>query len=173
MHRSVNIVTVILLITINLSWAWPPTLERLTTPAAASVIDALRQRYLSLEKSLWHVVDGGFENSYALQQVHSGHRTFLTENFYEKGAYLSILDHEQRPIFDCINRINVSVSDTLRSYLRTSPRYYNEADAITSARLNANLTYHLDLIFNTTGATDFYKVIRNVSIHVFHLSLIR
>lgn len=162
MYRLVNLLAIFSL-AVCVTWALPPTANRLLTPAS-SIIDTQRQRYLSLEKALWHVVDGGLEDVYVLQQVHSGHRTFLTDNFQEKGTFLSVLDHEQRPLFDSINRINVSASDTLRSYLRTSTRYYNEADAITAARLNGNLTYHLDLIYNITGAADFYKVVRNVSI---------
>lgn len=133
---------------------------------ASSSIDIQRQRYLSLEKALWHVIDGGLEASYVLQQVHSGHRTFLTDSFLEKGAFLSVLDPEQRLLFDAINRINVSVSDTVRSYLRTSTRYYNERDALTVARLNQNLTYQMEQIYNGTGSTDFYKVIRNVSSNI-------
>lgn len=131
---------------------------------ASSSVDVQRQRYLSLEKALWHVIDGGLEDSYVLQQVHSGHRTFLTDNHQEKGAFLSVLDPEQRQLVDAINRINVSLSDTVGSYLRTSTRYYNERDALTVARLNQNLTYQLEQIFNISGSTDFYKVIRNVSV---------
>lgn len=139
----------------------PTSLRSLTV--ASSSVDVQRQRYLSLEKALWHVIDGGLEDSYVLQQVHSGHRTFLTDSFLEKGAFLSVLDPEQRQLFDAINRINVSVSDTVRSYLRTSTRYYNEKDALTVARINQNLTYQLEQIYNVSGSTDFYKVIRNVS----------
>lgn len=140
-----------------------PSSGRRPTTTNPSFLDAHRQRYLSLELALWHVIDSDLENSYKLQQVHSGHRTFLTENFQDKSAYLSLYDPDHRQIFDAINRINVSVSDTVGSYLRTSTQYYNEKDAMTISRLNQNLTYQLDLIYNVTGETDFYKVLRNVS----------
>lgn len=162
MSCIVNSLVVLMLLVMGTALTLRPTSNRLAAPASL-IIDAQRQRYLSLEKSLWHVVDGGLERDYVLQQVHSGHRTFLEQNFQEKGSYLSVLDHEQRPLFDSLNRINVSVSDTLRSYLRTSTRYYNEPDAITAARLNGNLTHHIEVIYNITGPAEFYRTIRNVS----------
>lgn len=150
----------------SVSWAHILTSTSNQPAPGPSIVDVHRQRYLSLEKALWHVIDSGLEEAYVLQQIHSGHRTFLTDNYHEKNVYLSLFDPDHRKLFDAINRINVSVADTVRSYLHTSSRYYNERDSITIARLNQNLTYQMEQIFNASGESDFYRIVRNVSICV-------
>lgn len=127
------------------------------------LLDVLRQRYLALEDALWHVLTSDLDKSYVLQQIHSGHRTFLHDNFLETHSYLSVFDPEQRAISEAIQTINESVAITVDRYLHSSRRLFNERDSLAISVQNRNLTYHLDRIYEITGISDFYKTIQNVS----------
>lgn len=127
------------------------------------LVDALRQRYFSIEDALWHVISSGLEQSYVLQQIHSGHKTFLRDNFYEKNCYFSTFDPDQQVLFDAIKQINQSVQTTVEQYLYSSRRHFNERDSLTISGRNLNLTHYLDKLYEKTGNSDFYATIRNVS----------
>ena len=129
----------------------------------ATLVDSQRQRYLSLESALWHIIQSGMDQAYVLQQIHSGHRTFLQSNFGEKNVYLSNFDPDHRAIIEAIQRVNASSWNTVDNYLHTNTRLFNEREALRISNENGNLTYHLDRLHNVTGRSDFYRVIRNVS----------
>lgn len=128
-----------------------------------TLLDVMRQRYFGIEDAIWQLIDSGLEDSYVLQQMHSGHRTFLRENFLETSCYLSTFDPEQRVLLDAIKNINQSVSNTVDNYLHSSRQFFRETDALAISSRNRNLTYHLDKLFEVTGTNDFYITIRNVS----------
>lgn len=128
-----------------------------------TLLDVLRQRYFSIEDALWHVITSGIDQSYVLQQIHSGHRTFLRDNFYEKNCYFSSFDPEQSVLLDAIQQINQSVITTVNNYLHSSRRYFNEHDSMTISSKNSNLTRYLDKLFEITGNKEFYFTVRNVS----------
>lgn len=129
-----------------------------------TLLDVLRQRYFVVEDALWHVISSGLEQSYVLQQIHSGHRTFLRDDFLEKSCYFSEFDPDQKALFDAIKHINQSVATTIENYLHSSRRLFRESDALAISMRNINLTYQLDKIFEITGNSDFYMTTRNVSI---------
>lgn len=127
------------------------------------LLEVMRQRYLSIEEAIWHVIDSGLEESYALQQIHSGHKTFLREDFLEKNCYFSTFDPEQRILYDAIQRINQSVDTTVDNYLHSSRQFYRETDALAISARNLNLTHYFDRLIEIAGTSDFYMTIRNVS----------
>lgn len=140
---------------------------RLNRPAFAPTwLDMLRERYLDVEESLWGVVSSGLEQSYVLQQVHSGHRTFLSGNFLESQSYLSTFDPDQRVLHDAIEKINESVNLTVGRYLHASRRLFNERDALQISLQNERLTNDLDKLYEVAGTTDFYYTIKKVSVCV-------
>lgn len=130
---------------------------------APTWLDVLRERYLDLEESLWSVVGSGVEQSYVLQQVHSGHRTFLRDNFLENDCYLSTFDPDQRVIHDAVVKINQSVNLTVDRYLHATRRLFNERDALQISLQNERLTTDLDKLYEVAGTTDFYYTIKKVS----------
>lgn len=140
---------------------------RLNRPAFAPTwLDMLRERYLDVEESLWGVVSSGLEQSYVLQQVHSGHRTFLSGNFLESQCYLSTFDPDQRVLHDAIEKINESVNLTVGRYLHASRRLFNERDALQISLQNERLTDDLDKLYDVAGTTDFYYTIKKVGVCV-------
>lgn len=128
-----------------------------------TLLDVMRQRYFSIEDAIWNVIDSGLEQSYALQQIHSGHKTFLQEDFLEKSCYFSTFDPEQRIVNDAIQRINQSVVTTLDNYLHSSRQFYRETDALAVSARNLNLTYYFDRLIEIADTSDFYMTVRNVS----------
>lgn len=132
---------------------------------APTWLDVLRERYLELEESLWGVVSSGLDQSYVLQQVHSGHRTFLRDNFLENHCYLSTFDPDQRVIHDAVEKINEAVNLTVDRYLHATRRLFNERDALQISLQNAQLVTDLDKLYEIHGATtDFYYTIKKVSV---------
>lgn len=129
-----------------------------------TLVDVLRQRYFNIEDALWHVINSGMEQSYVLQQIHSGHRTFLRDDFAEKKCYFSTFDPDQQVLSDAIKEINLSVTTTVENYLHSSRRLFRESDSLAISARNLNLTDKLDKLFEITGTSDFYMTIRNVSI---------
>lgn len=158
--RLMNISVAIILISVlsvqaniftkNSRTSHPPTL-----------LDVLRTKYFSIEDALWHVISSGLEQSYVLQQIHSGHRTFLRDDFSEKSCYFSTFDPDQQVLLDAIKKINESVTTTVTNYLHTG--YYRESDSLAISIRNMNLTHQLDKIFEVAGNSDFYMTVRNVS----------
>lgn len=139
------------------------TYSRAQSSNPPALLDSLRQRYSALEEALWHVIGGGLEQPYVLQQVHSGHRTFLRENFHENSVNLSPLDPIEKGLRDIIGKINASIAETVTYYLHSSGRLFNERDALAISTRNYNLTKHLDKLFDITGSTQFYQTIKDVS----------
>lgn len=131
-----------------------------------TLLDILRQRYFSIEDALWHVISSGIDESYALQQIHSGHRTFLRDNFYEKNCYFSTFDPDQSVLFSAIQKINQSVAITVENNLHSNRRLFNERDSLVISGRNLNLTHQLDKLFEITGNGDFYYTVRNVSLNI-------
>lgn len=129
-----------------------------------TLVDVLRQRYFSLEDALWHVITSGLEQSYVLQQIHSGHRTFLRDSFGEKNCYFSTFDPDQQALFEAIRKINQSAETTMQNYLHTSRQFFRESDSLAISARNLNLTDQLDKLFKITGTSDFYMTVRSVSI---------
>lgn len=127
------------------------------------LLDVMRQRYLSIEDAIWHIIDSGLEQSYALQQIHSGHRSFLREDFLEKSCYFSTFDPEQRTLYNAIQRINHSADTTVDNYLHSSRQFYRETDALAISARNLNLTHYFDKLIEIAGTSEFYMTIRNVS----------
>lgn len=127
------------------------------------LLEVMRQRYLSIEDAIWHVIDSGLEQSYALQQIHNTHKTFLREDFLEKSCYFSTFDPEQRILYDALQRINQSVETTVDNYLHSSQQFYRETDALAISARNLNLTHYFDKLIEISGTSDFYMTIRNVS----------
>lgn len=131
---------------------------------APSFLDQQRQRYISLENTLWHVIASGLDQQYVLQQIHSGHNAFLRNPFFEKSSPLSTFDPEQRMLREAIQHINQSLAITLENYLLSHRRsYFNERDLLAVATHNRNLTYYLEKIQEITESGEFYKTIKNVS----------
>lgn len=130
-------------------------------------LDVMRQRYFSIEDALWHAINSGMDLSQVLQQIHSGHRTFLRDNFSERNCYFSTFDPDQRVLFETIQKINDSVTTTVENYLHSSRIRFRETDSLAISARNLNLTDQLDKLFEITGTTDFYSTIRNVSILLF------
>lgn len=133
------------------------------------LLDIMRQRYFAIEDAIWRAIDDDLEQSYALQQIHSGHKTFLGEDFADKNCYYSSFDPEQRTVYDAIQRINQSVETTVDNYLHSSRQFYRETDALAVSARNRNLTYHFDRLVEIAGTSDFYMTIRNVSDSHFYL----
>lgn len=131
-----------------------------------TLVDVMRQRYFSIEDALWHVISSGMEQSYVLQQIHSGHRTFLRDNFAEKNCYFSTFDPDQQVLFDAIKEINLLATNTVQNYLHSSRSLFRESDSLAISARNLNLTDKLDKLFEITGTSDFYMTIRNVSIKI-------
>lgn len=131
---------------------------------APTWLDMLRERYLDLEDSLWGIVSSGLEQSYVLQQVHSGHRTFLRDNFLENHCYLSTFDPDQRVVHDAIDKINESVNLTVDRYLHATRRLFSERDALQISLQIVQLTTDLDKLYEIAGTTDFYYTIKKVSV---------
>lgn len=139
------------------------TTTRQRSAFAPTRLDVLRERYLELEESLWGIVSSGLEQPYVLQQVHSGHRTFLRDDFLEVDCYLSTFDPEQRILHDAIEKIGRSVNLTVDRYLHASRRLFNERDALQISLENERLSIDLDNIYEITGTTDFFYTIKKVS----------
>lgn len=136
------------------------------------LLDVMRQRYFGIEDAIWRVIDSGSEQSYALQQIHSGHLTFLQEDFLEKSCYFSTFDPEQRTVYDAIQRINQSVDTTVNNYLHSSRQFYRETDALAISARNLNLTYYFDRLIEIADTSDFYMTVRNVSDFAFFTLLL-
>lgn len=126
------------------------------------LLDVMRQRYFSIEDAIWRAISGGTEIYQVLQQIHSGHRTFLSDNFSERNCYFSTFDPEQKVLDETIKKINQSVTITIDNYLHSSALRYRETDSLAISARNFNLTNQLDKLFEITGTTDFYMTIRNV-----------
>lgn len=131
-----------------------------------TLVDVLRQRYFSIEDALWHTIDSGMDLSQVLQQIHSGHRTFLRDNFLERNCYFSTFDPDQKVLHDAIKKINQLVERTVDNYLHASRIRFRESDSLAISARNQNLTNELDKLFEITGTTDFYSTIRNVSVRL-------
>lgn len=131
---------------------------------APTWLDMLRERYLELEESLWGIVTSGLEQPYVLQQVHSGHRTFLRDNFLENHSFLSTFDPDQRVIHDAVGKINESVNTTVSRYLHATRRLFNERDALQISLTNERLTNDLDKLYEIGATTDFYYTLKKVSV---------
>lgn len=129
-----------------------------------TLLDVMRQRYFSIEDALWHAINSGMDLYQVLQQIHSGHRTFLRDSFSERNCYFSSFDPEQKVLFDTIQKINQSVAITVDNYLHSSRIRFRETDSLAISARNQNLTDQLDKLFEITGTTDFYATIRNVSV---------
>lgn len=137
------------------------------------LLDILRQRYFSIEDAIWNVINSGLDQSYALQQIHSGHKDFLRQDFLEKSCYFSNFDPEQGILYDAIQRINQSVETTEENYLHSSRQFFRETDALAISSRNLNLTYYFDRLIEIAGTSDFYMTIRRVSdSQIFFLILI-
>lgn len=128
-----------------------------------TLLDVMRQRYFSIEDALWHIIASGMDQSYVLQQIHSGHRTFLRENFLEKSCYFSTFDPDQHALRDAIKEVNQSVINTVDNYLHSSRQFFRETDALAISARNINLTHQLKQLHEISGNNDFYMTIRNVS----------
>lgn len=126
-------------------------------------LDVMRQRYFSIEDAMWNVIDSGTDQSYVVQQIHSGHLDFLREDFLEKSCYFSTFDPEQRVLYDAIQCINQSVDITVENYLHQSRKFQRETDALAISARNLNLTYYFDRLIEVAGNSDFYATIRSVS----------
>lgn len=126
-------------------------------------VEVLQQRYLLLEDAMWSVIVSGLEQSYVLQQIHNGHQTFFNDNFTVHNCYLSTFDPHQSVIYDSMNTINQSVSETMQKYLQGTSHAFSERDALAISVRNQNLTYQLDTLFDKILKTDFLTVVRNVS----------
>lgn len=127
------------------------------------VLDVMRQRYFSIEDAIWNAINSGQDQSYALQQIHSGHIQFFRTDFLEKSCYFSTFDPEQRVLYDALQRINQSVDTTVANYLHSSRQFYRETDALAISARNLNLTDHFDRLIEVAGNSDFYMTIRSVS----------
>lgn len=127
------------------------------------LLDVMRQRYFSIEDALWSVINSGSDQTYALQQIHSGHQSFLRGDFLEKSCYFSTFDPEQRVLYDAIHQINQSVDITVENYLHSSRQFYRETDALAISARNLNLTHYFDRLIEVAGTSDFYATIRSVS----------
>lgn len=128
------------------------------------LIDSLRRHYLSLENDLWRLIESGTDTGFVLSQIHIIHHTFLNENFHERNISLvNINDDNQNQLFDVFNVINISVSVLLKNYLHKEAIEIDERKSIRAAQEQETLVQHLDKIYNITGLTDFYKIIKDVS----------
>lgn len=127
------------------------------------LLEVLRQRYFSIEDAIWGVINSGSDQSYALQQIHSGHLNFLRGDFLEKSCYFSTFDPVQRALYDAIQRVNQSVDITVENYLHSSRQFYRETDALAISARNLNLTHYFDRLIEIAGTSDFYATIRSVS----------
>lgn len=128
-----------------------------------TLINLMRNEYLSTEDTLWAEIGGGMEPSYVLQQIHSGHSEFLNRDFHEYSCYLSTFDPEQHEVRDAMLRIATAANNTANRYLHTSRRLYNEEETLEVSTSNRDLSRHLDKIFEITGVGDFYYTTRRVS----------
>lgn len=131
--------------------------------APPMLLDVMRQHYFTVEDALWHLIESGMEQSYVLHQIHSGHRTFLRDNFLEKNCYFSTFDPDQHILRNAIREINQTVEDTVDNYLHSNRQFFRETDALAISARNINLTYQLDKLNEISGTNDFYITIRNVS----------
>lgn len=132
-----------------------------------TLLDVMRQRFFSIEDSLWQTINSGIELSLVLQQIHSGYRHYLRDSFSERNSYFSTFDPDQSVLFESIKKINQSVVTTVDNYLHSSRIRFRETDSLAISARNLNLTDQLDKIYEITGTTDFYSTIRNVSVTVF------
>lgn len=135
-------------------------------------LDVMRQRFFSIEDSLWQTINSGIELSLVLQQIHSGYRHFLRDSFSDRNSYFSTFDPDQSVLFESIKKINQSVAITVDNYLHSSRIRFRETDSLAISARNLNLTDQLDKIYEITGTTDFYSTIRNVSVTLFLLFLL-
>lgn len=161
MHLRRNFIIFKLLI---ISWPFINFVELRSAANEPSLVDSLRRHYLSLDADLWKLIASGTDISFVLTQIHIIHRTFLSENFHEFNVQLASTDEQQLKLFDSFNAINTSVSVLLKNYLHTNPLEFDEKKSLRVAQIQENQTQHLDIIFNVTGLTDFYRIIQAVSI---------
>lgn len=158
-------ILLILVISVNSQVADNPNLK-------PTLLNILRDQYLTTEDTLWSMITSGQEPSYVLQQIHSGHSRFLGQNFNIIHCYLSTFDPEQRVLHDAVLRISNQVNQTLNRYLHTSRRLYNEQESLDNGRENRELSKQLDIIYETTGLGDFYYTLKRVSVFVLFQFLI-
>lgn len=136
-----------------------------------TLLNLLRDQYLTTEDTLWAMITSGQEPSYVLQQIHSGHSRFLGQNFNVIHCYLSTFDPEQRTVHDALLKISNQVNQTMNRYLHTSRRLYNEEESLDNARENHELSKQLDIIYDTTGLGDFYFTLKRVRFLIFYIYL--
>lgn len=129
-----------------------------------SIIDSLRLDYLTLEKSLWQLIESGIDTAFVLEQVHIVHLTFFNESFHEQSVYLNDIDTEHLQLFNAIDVINRTAAVLLKNYLHKNPLKFNEGITFEVAKHQINLTEQLDNIENITEYTDFLLSIKNVSV---------
>lgn len=138
-----------------------------------TLLDLLRDKFLTLEDTLWTVMNSGLEPSYVLQQIHSGVRTFLTNDFQERFCYFSTFDPEQRVIHDIIRLVNDAVNRTVAEHLFVTRRQFNEMRTLENSAINRDLTKQLDQVFEITGTSDFFNTLKRVNMlfvrFVFHI----
>lgn len=129
-----------------------------------SLIDALQQRYLALERDLWHIIDSGIDSAYVLEQIHSVHLNFFAERFGEYNVTFAdyALDH-QIQLFKAVSNINRNIAMVIKNSLKKNPLAFNERATIDMAQLQLDLTHQIDAIINITASPDFYVTIKNVS----------
>lgn len=133
-----------------------------------TLLNLLRDQYLSTENTLWSTIASGLETDYVLQQIHSGHANFLSNNFQEIHCYLSTFDPEQRVVHDAIVKISNAVNNTVNRYLHTTRRLFNEGESLSISVVNRDLSKQLDQIYAITGESDFYDTLKMVRVNTEH-----
>lgn len=136
-------------------------------PVSPTLTDYLRLHYLSLEESLWQLMESGTDNAFVLEQIHAVHLTFFKERFGEFNVPLDAPDPYERQLQNVIRAVNRTVTYLIEHCLQTNPLEFDELEVITSARRQFNFTTKLDLIHNVTEFTDFFQTIKNVSVFKF------
>lgn len=129
-----------------------------------TLIGSLRRHYLSLESDLWKLIASGTDTRFVLSQMHIIHHTFLTENFHEFSVSWDNREEDQLQLFDTFNAINISTMVLLKNYLHKNPTEFNDQKSVRAALELEGLIHHFDKIFNITGLTPFYTVIKDVSV---------
>lgn len=130
----------------------------------ATNIDELRFRYLQLEQALWEIMPSGLDHNFILQQIHKTHKTFLMENFDERGIELSLFDRPQLLLYDDISHINLTIKNINEKYLQRNYDSVTEREMIEFSRNGINFTQKINRIFNLTNSQEFFQGMINVSI---------
>lgn len=141
-------------------------LKSSSQPSANTVtlIDSRRRHYLTLENDLWHLMESGIDTAYVLEQVHIVHWTFFGESFREfKVTFNDYAADHQAQLLSAVDDINRMVVMAIKNSLHKNPLEFDERASIAVAQRHLNLTCHIDTLFTSTGSTEFYETIQNVS----------